>query len=335
MVTGGVCAVLDYEVEHMAEFVADMASSIAVPNSVASSSFRKFVTGILSSTRLPKSTILLGMNYLAKRVNTQKQKNVFRVNDGDIWRMLTTALILASKFLDDNTFQNKSWAEVSGIAVAELNLLEREWLQECTFNLFVNLDYSRDYTAWIKSWEEWSVLKDQALARATRGRQAPLVPAIDTDVARYGNRLSYGSWVQQQAAEYERYQAIKRGEVALSQGYRMPAMDWPASGPAMSWHNAPLTPPDSGYGTPDYLSSASSANARYNEWFSSAAASGQWNSRFQQSVPSNYFAHRHGTYSQPYGYGQTMWEHGIAECSCASCIDPVKHHAYFGQPVVG
>lgn len=59
---GGVCAVLDYETELMAEYVADMTVRLVLPKSSVSGAFRKFVNQILTSTRLPSTTILLGMN---------------------------------------------------------------------------------------------------------------------------------------------------------------------------------------------------------------------------------------------------------------------------------
>ncbi|TDZ20903.1 Meiotically up-regulated gene 80 protein [Colletotrichum orbiculare MAFF 240422] len=322
---GGVCAVLDYEVDQMAEFVAEMAVRVVMPlsSTPVTSSFRKFVSQILSSTRLPKSTILLGMNYLAKRVNTLKQNNpAYTVPEGQVWRMLTVSLLLGSKFLDDNTFQNRSWSEVSGIAVAELNSLEHEWLEQSGWRLYVNLDFSEDYKAWLNSWDEWLALKAQASARATRER---LVPTIDTNLNRYNGR-PYSSFVQQQTVEYERYEAIKRNDIAHQQAYG----SW-------QWQQAaPLTPPDSGYGTPEYINSATSANARYNDWFSQAATNAQWN-RYQQ--PShNYYGARHNPppYSGHYGYSQTMWEHGVAECNCASCVGPAaKPSAYFAHPSFG
>ncbi|KAJ4150780.1 hypothetical protein LMH87_011515 [Akanthomyces muscarius] len=122
---GGVCAVLDYEVDMMAEYVAEMATRLVTPDATVSSPFRKFVTQILTSTRLPSTTILLGMNYLAKRINAMKgQGGPYKASEGQVWRYLTVSLLLGSKFLDDNTFQNRSWSEVSGISVAELNSLE-------------------------------------------------------------------------------------------------------------------------------------------------------------------------------------------------------------------
>ncbi|KAG4217340.1 hypothetical protein PC116_g34179, partial [Phytophthora cactorum] len=78
---GGVCAVLDYETELMAEYVADMTARVVLPKLTVSGAFRKFVNQILTSTRLPSTTILLGMNYLAKRVNMLNQTGSFNPNE--------------------------------------------------------------------------------------------------------------------------------------------------------------------------------------------------------------------------------------------------------------
>src|SRR5687768_1364753 len=149
---GGVCAVLDYEVELMTEYVAEMATRVVTPDANVTSSFRKFVSQILTSTRLPSTTILLGMNYLAKRVNGMKSQGPYKASEGQVWRYLTVSLLLGSKFLDDNTFQNRSWSEVSGISVIELNRLEFDWVQAMSWRLYVNLDLSKDYQAWLDNW---------------------------------------------------------------------------------------------------------------------------------------------------------------------------------------
>jgi hypothetical protein len=332
---GGVCAVLDYEVDMMAEYVAEMALRVVTPEATLTSPFRKFVTQILTSTRLPSTTILLGMNYLAKRINTLKGQGPYKASEGQVWRYLTVSLLLGSKFLDDNTFQNRSWSEVSGIAVSELNSLEFEWVESMGWRLYVNLDLSKDYQAWLENWRDWQEMKKRQAAQVSRERLASLVPAIDTELARYsGQRQSpHSRYLQEQVAEYERYQAMK----AQQQSYR-------PRGEVAWTHNpwsAPLTPPDSGYGTPDYAMSASSSNARYNEWFSQAAA--QYTSRYPQPPAHNSFYpnSRHNSYGGHYPYTQNMWEHGLAECSCTGCVDPMKQqvpyfvpHGY-SQPVMG
>ncbi|KAF7543347.1 hypothetical protein G7046_g10018 [Stylonectria norvegica] len=328
---GGVCAVLDYEVDIMAEYVAEMATRVVTPEASVTSAFRKFVSQILTSTRLPSTTILLGMNYLAKRVNSMKGQGPYKASEGQVWRYLTVSLLLGSKFLDDNTFQNRSWSEVSGIAVSELNALEFEWVEAMSWRLYVNLDMSKDYQAWLENWRDWQQIKKRQAAQVSRDRLASLVPAIDTEITRYnGQRQSpHSRYLQEQVAEYERYQQMKAQQ---HNNFRSREVTW-ANNP---W-SAPLTPPDSGYGTPDYALSATSSNARYNEWFSQAAA--QYDNRYPQPpAHSTFFPSRHDGYTGNYPY---MWEHGLAECSCAGCVDPMKQSAPYlmghgySQPVMG
>ncbi|KND90145.1 hypothetical protein TOPH_05118 [Tolypocladium ophioglossoides CBS 100239] len=329
---GGVCAVLDYEVDMMAEYVAEMATRVVTPDAAVTSPFRKFVSQILTSTRLPSTTILLGMNYLAKRINAMKEQGPYKASEGQVWRYLTVSLLLGSKFLDDNTFQNRSWSEVSGIAVSELNTLEFDWVQAMSWRLYVNLDLSKDYQAWLDNWREWQQMKKRQAAQASRDRLASLVPAIDTELARFhSNRQSpHSRYLQEQVTEYERYQAMK----AQQRNFRSRDATW-AHNP---W-NAPLTPPDSGYGTPDYVMSATSSNARYNEWFAQATA--QYANQYPQPPARNaFYPNRQTPFAGHYAYNQGICEHGLAECNCPSCATPMKQTPYFmshayGQPVVG
>ncbi|OAA49443.1 Cyclin PHO80-like protein [Metarhizium rileyi] len=329
---GGVCAVLDYEVDIMADYVTEMAVRVVTPEAAMTSGFRKFVTQILTSTRLPSTTILLGMNYLAKRINAMKGQGPYKATEGQVWRYLTVSLLLGSKFLDDNTFQNRSWSEVSGIPVAELNALEFDWVQAMGWRLYVNLDLSKDYQAWLENWRDWQQMKKRQAVQANRERLASLVPAIDTELARYGNsRQSPRSrCVQEQVAEYDRYQAIK----AQQQRYRSRDVSW-AHNP---W-NAPLTPPDSGYGTPEYVMSATSSNARYNEWFAQAAA--QYTSQYAQpSSHTSFYPNRQTPYTSHYSFPHGGWDHCVGECNCSGCLGSMKQTSYlmshgYGQQVVG
>jgi hypothetical protein len=343
---GGVCQVLDYEVELMAEYVSEMATRIIMPRSGVSAPFRKFVSQILTSTRLPSTTILLGLNYLAKRINMMAAAGHTNHTEGQTWRMLTISLLLGSKFLDDNTFQNKSWSEVSGIPVKELNTLEYEWLGAISWGLYVNMDESKDYNAWLKNWTDWLETKKRALAQS-RERFAPLATPIEPELARPRNPHLYSTWHQQQVAEYERLSSVKHGQ-APQPAYRHEQPSWAYQ----SWHAAPLTPPDSGYGTPEYANSAASVNSQYNEWFDRAVTTNTASDarHFQQPPSYTAFHHPvsqssrgHASHTGYYNYGQSIWEAPhVGECNCMSCGSHVGHkqHPYFmahgyGQPVVG
>ncbi|KAI0380672.1 hypothetical protein F5Y04DRAFT_96030 [Hypomontagnella monticulosa] len=346
---GGVCAVLDYETDMMAEYVADMTVRIVLPKSSVAGAFRKFVNQILTSTRLPSTTILLGMNYLAKRVNMLNQAGQFTPNDGQMWKMLTVALLLGSKFLDDNTFQNRSWSDVSGIAVAELNTMENEWLRHIDWLLYVNLDQSHDYNAWLKNWKEWEEGKKYQIQQqqqqqsqlAMRERLAPIVTAIHSEPVRQ-HPLAFQGWTPEEIVEHDRYNMNNR--LAHAGAYRSREGSWQSQYPnPWSQPQAPVTPPDSGYGTPEYLNSATSVNAAYDEWFSQAVNGGY--NRHYKPVGHGGFGSRNGSHfpgPYPNHYGPSAWDSNAAECGCAQCRPQLhnkpgpyfQQHGY-SQPVMG
>ena len=336
----------------MADYVSEMATRVVMPRSPVNTAFRKFVSQILTSTRLPTTTILLGLNYLAKRINMMHAAGQNNHTEGEIWRMLTVSLLLGSKFLDDNTFQNKSWAEVSGIPVRELNTMEYEWLSAISWVLYVNLDESQDYKAWLANWKEWLDTKKRQQAQPSRERLAGLVTPIETDLARTRNPYLQ-TWHQQQVAEFERYERLS--STKTNQGPQPPSYrrEQPAAWVyPTAWPNsAPLTPPDSGYGTPEY-NSATSANNHYSEWFDRAIDSnGNAPRHYQPAIPAAYNAfhgahatRNHSNYPAYYSnnYGHKVWnDQSLADCNCANCTGaPNTHQPYFaghayGQPVVG
>ncbi|KAJ6187921.1 hypothetical protein N7519_002829 [Penicillium mononematosum] len=157
--TGGVAAHLDYEMDRMSDFVAEMAQGIIYPG---------------SSVPPPVSEIRLSDFVL------DTPPKFYHSARSQVYRMLTVALLLGSKFLDDNTFQNKSWAEVSNIPVAELNHMELEWLFAFDWKIHDRIYDKQDgFASWRAHWDTW---RTKATARAQESRQT-LAP-LETNVIR-------------------------------------------------------------------------------------------------------------------------------------------------------
>lgn len=174
--TGGVSAYLDYDMDEMTEFVGLLALELVTGQSTDRllPSYRKFVNQILSSTRLPSSTILLGMVYLRQRLDVDESNGqAVRRGQDHVYRFLTIALLLASKFLDDNTFQNKSWSEVTSLPVAEINALEKDWLAVISWKLHVDVDGTGPFSVYKNYWNSWKE------GRSVKAAQPALSP-IDT-----------------------------------------------------------------------------------------------------------------------------------------------------------
>ncbi|CEG75740.1 hypothetical protein RMATCC62417_10733 [Rhizopus microsporus] len=109
---------------------------------MTSTAFKKFCRQILSATQLSESVVLLSLKYIAILLHNSPE---IQGADGSEYRLFTVALMLANKYLDDNTFTNKTWSEVSGMKVTDLNIMELEFLDVLQFRLSVKKE---EYERW-------------------------------------------------------------------------------------------------------------------------------------------------------------------------------------------
>lgn len=229
---GGVAAHLDYDMDEMVDFVSekaqrmyeflasricladiDMTRSVLSSKSPPHQDFRKYVSVVLSSTRLPSSTILLGLLYLSNRVILLSRKGQYPQGARDVYSLLTISLVLGSKFLDDNTFQNRSWSEVSGMSVSELNYLEIQWLLDIKWDLHVDQRDPEGFQLWHGLWEQskrrrfdlsvaetlrQSNMQDQIRQRQQQLRMMQQLPPLETHLlhseANLGRQSQFASY---------------------------------------------------------------------------------------------------------------------------------------------
>ncbi len=345
---GGVAAYLDYEMDQMSEFVSEMAQGMydlyvsricladidiirsVHPGSPVPQAFRKYVSQILSSTRLPSSTILLGLYYLATRMTMLSANGNYEASSGQVYRMLTTSLLLGSKFLDDNTFQNRSWSEVSNIPVSELNTLEIEWLLAIKWNMHIDPYDHQGFMSWRSHWEDWQE------KITTQSADALKLTPLDTNVRRERSihkAFSPASLYPPQYIEstygsigIERQQAQYRNSIHYDQ--------WNPPRSAMEF--SPSSAPGTGPNTPDYY-------GQHATWSYNTAPppyslrSMPTNVQSAAHVPSQPPSYHHTPYVHP--YAQSVWNGHGAGCGCLYCARHQESffmgHNYGAQPVVG
>ncbi|KAJ5163782.1 uncharacterized protein N7500_005612 [Penicillium coprophilum] len=104
-----------------------------VPEAVPTVGFQKWVATILSTTQVSQNVILLALLFIYR---LKKFNSGVKGKKGSEFRLMTVALMLGNKYLDDNTYTNKTWAEVSGIAVHEIHIMEVEFLSNIRYDLF-------------------------------------------------------------------------------------------------------------------------------------------------------------------------------------------------------
>ncbi|CAG8907440.1 unnamed protein product [Penicillium egyptiacum] len=104
-----------------------------VSEAVPTLGFQKWVATILSTTQVSQNVILLALLFIYR---LKKFNSGVKGKKGSEFRLMTVALMLGNKYLDDNTYTNKTWAEVSGIAVHEIHIMEVEFLSNIRYDLF-------------------------------------------------------------------------------------------------------------------------------------------------------------------------------------------------------
>ena len=119
-------------------------TKILAPDTTPTMGFRKWVTTILATTQVTRNVIILALLFIYRLKKSNPQVSG---KQGSEFRLLTIALMLGNKFLDDNTYTNKTWAEVSGISVSEIHVMEVEFLSNMRYNLYVSSE----------EWEDWMV----------------------------------------------------------------------------------------------------------------------------------------------------------------------------------
>ncbi|KAJ9150751.1 hypothetical protein NKR23_g3538 [Pleurostoma richardsiae] len=131
-----------------AEAVHEQSSILPVPRlaaeAIPSPQFTKWVETVLRTTQVTQNVVLLALMFIYRLKMTNP---TVRGRAGSEYRLLTVALMLGNKFLDDNTYTNKTWAEVSGISVQEIHVMEVEFLSNMRYSLLASKE----------EWEQWLV----------------------------------------------------------------------------------------------------------------------------------------------------------------------------------
>lgn len=100
-------------------------------------------------------------------------------------RMFLAAVVVASKFLQDRTYSNRTWSKISGLNTKEIEQLERVFLHTIQYDLVVDASHWSRWTSELSS--NWGRAK-QALATPGAAAQQRIDHA-EMKSARFDTRL--------------------------------------------------------------------------------------------------------------------------------------------------
>lgn len=150
-VNGGISAVLEYDPHNMAAFLSWCAFGMLGQTRNPSKEFEGVVVLILHATRLPKSTIIIALEYVNQRYSGAA---LGALAERELFLKLVVALVLANKFNDDNTFTNRLWAGATGLQMDIINREERQWLEAVKWQLNV-AKYQPNIHTLEECWRTW------------------------------------------------------------------------------------------------------------------------------------------------------------------------------------
>lgn len=127
--------------------------------------FSQFVYSVLHSTQVSFSVTILALmyTYKYKKIMALGQRMPYKSPVSEA-QGFVTGLMLANKYLDDNTYTNATWSQFLGLPVKDVNEYELEWLDALEFNLCVSTE----------EFQTWRAMLDAHVRCRERGDNAPL-----------------------------------------------------------------------------------------------------------------------------------------------------------------
>ena len=94
-----------------------------------------YINRIIKYFKCSDSFIILALIYIDRLCQYSPD---IKANKYSIHRLIVTACVISCKFLEDDHFDNGFYADIAGISLEELNILELEMLKKLDYNLYVN-----------------------------------------------------------------------------------------------------------------------------------------------------------------------------------------------------
>ncbi|KAJ3118433.1 hypothetical protein HDU96_001600 [Phlyctochytrium bullatum] len=136
-----------------------------------SEAFRRFVSHLVSITATPSPLVAVSLLYLDR---LRKRRPEAILGKGAEGRVFLAAMVVANKMFDDARYTSKVWADVAGVELRKLNIMEAEFLAELRWDLHVLPEH---YDAWIDHLFRLSVSAAASAAAAVTASSMAKVPS--------------------------------------------------------------------------------------------------------------------------------------------------------------
>ncbi|CAO2840906.1 unnamed protein product [Amaranthus hypochondriacus] len=105
-------------------------------------SIQSFLERIFRYTKAGPSVYVVAYVYIDRLCQNYPG---FKISPSNVYRLLITTIMVASKYVEDMNYRNSYFARVGGLTTKELNKLEMDFLFLMKFKLYVNVSVFESY----------------------------------------------------------------------------------------------------------------------------------------------------------------------------------------------
>ncbi|CAG8537816.1 11134_t:CDS:2 [Funneliformis mosseae] len=108
--------------------------------------FKEFGYKLIKTTDCLGPVVIIMLKYVQRILSSGKDFDIYPYDPEFV--LLVVGLILAHKWLEDSTYSNKSWSEMSGIPLELLGNMERDFLSILDNSIYIS---EQEYNNWLLS----------------------------------------------------------------------------------------------------------------------------------------------------------------------------------------
>jgi hypothetical protein len=118
-------------------------------SSVPGISIIDYLERIQTYSNLEKNTLISSLIFIDRFCELSKTTLTYY----NIHRILFASIIIAIKYNEDSFYDNKYYAEIAGITIEELNLIEEAFVLMSDFQFFISDDIFENYNRYLTSFK--------------------------------------------------------------------------------------------------------------------------------------------------------------------------------------
>ena len=137
------------QLKNYKEVLKKQAKMAFTANLIPNISVEKYLIRIQTYANMEKSTLIISLILIDRLCQISNLTLTYY----NIHRILFTAILVSIKYNEDNYFENKYYAEIAGVKLKELQLLEYSFISLLQFNLFIHNEIYQKYQLYLNNFD--------------------------------------------------------------------------------------------------------------------------------------------------------------------------------------